>query len=85
MAGRPFFQGLAVLCAICMMSMIIMDRMRRVNVVLLSVDDKDSQDATFIEALKSALTVRGTIHHKPEVLKPASNNAQPLPECCKGS
>jgi hypothetical protein len=54
MAGRPLFRGLAVLCAICMMSMIIMDRMSRVNVVLFAAGYKDSQDAIFSDALKSA-------------------------------
>lgn len=54
MAGRPLFQGLAVLCAVCMMSMIIMDRISRVNVVVLSADETNSQDAIFSKALESA-------------------------------
>jgi hypothetical protein len=65
------------------MSLIIMDRISHVNVVLLSADDKDSQDAIFSEALKSARQ-QEAIHHKPEVLKPAPNIAQPVPEYCNG-
>jgi hypothetical protein len=83
MAGRPLFRGLAVLCAICMMSMIIMDRMSRVNVVLFAAGYKDSQDAIFSDALKSARQQEAQFTTNPKSLSQPQTKPNPYLSAAK--
>ena len=52
--GRPLLKGLAGLCAITMMSIVILDRVSRWNVELSSNGSTDSQLEIFGQALRDA-------------------------------
>jgi hypothetical protein len=71
--GRPVLQGLAVLCAVCMVSMIIMDRTTTSNIVSLSNGNSDPQLQVFSEALQKARLEQAKFDGSTQGLNQASN------------